>query len=139
MAWPGHPPPRLHPVPGGSMLNAVGLQNPGVEEWARSSLPSLLAAGARVAASVWGRTVEEYHCNYGLNPDYRSMLENGELRITGVDTEGEVRVVELVTHPFFIATLFQPERRALKGEAHPLVDAYVRAVAERAAVDPRHS
>ena len=94
-----------------------------------------LREGSRIRAIYGsGRTVEEYHCNYGLNPEYRSMLENGELLITGVDTEGEVRVVELVGHPFFVATLFQPERRALKGEAHPLVDSYVRAVAERSLV-----
>jgi CTP synthase (UTP-ammonia lyase) len=94
-----------------------------------------LREGSRIRA-IYGssRTVEEYHCNYGLNPEYRSILENGELRVTGVDEEGEVRVVELVSHPFFIATLFQPERRALKGEAHPLVDAYVRAVGERSLV-----
>ena len=58
--WPGNPPPRLHPVAGASMINAVGLENPGVEEWGRSGLPALVAAGARVVASLWGRTVEEY-------------------------------------------------------------------------------
>jgi CTP synthase (UTP-ammonia lyase) len=88
-----------------------------------------LKEGSRIRA-IYGssRTVEEYNCSYGLNPEYRSMLENGQLHITGVDTEGEVRVVELDGHPFFVSTLYQPERRALKGEAHPLVNAYVQAV-----------
>lgn len=58
--WPGNPAPRLHPVAGGSLLNAVGLQNPGVDEWARTGLPALMQAGARVVASLWGRSVEEY-------------------------------------------------------------------------------
>jgi dihydroorotate dehydrogenase (NAD+) catalytic subunit len=57
--WPGNPPPRLHPTPAG-MLNAVGLQGPGVEHWVTHDLPALRARGARVIASVWGRTVDEF-------------------------------------------------------------------------------
>lgn len=77
-----------------------------------------------------GEVVEEYNCSFGLAPNYRSLLDGEPLVITGEDTEGEVRVIELLGHPFFIATLFQPERRALKGEAHPIVNAYVRAIVE---------
>lgn len=36
------------------------------------------------------------------------------MHLTGFDTEGEVRAFELETHPFFIGTLFQPERSALR-------------------------
>jgi dihydroorotate dehydrogenase (NAD+) catalytic subunit len=57
--WPGNPPPRLHMTPAG-MLNAVGLQGPGVEHWVEHDLPKLRALGARVIASVWGRTTEEF-------------------------------------------------------------------------------
>ena len=57
--WEGNPPPRVHPTDGG-MLNSVGLQNPGVEEWRETELPALLATGARVVASVWGFSVEAY-------------------------------------------------------------------------------
>jgi CTP synthase (UTP-ammonia lyase) len=38
-----------------------------------------------------------------------------------------VRAVELEDHPFFLATLFQPERAALRGMAHPLVNAFAAA------------
>jgi dihydroorotate dehydrogenase (NAD+) catalytic subunit len=58
-AWPGHAPPRLQPTTAG-MLNAVGLQGPGVAGWLADDLPALQRAGARVVASVWGRTVAEY-------------------------------------------------------------------------------
>lgn len=58
-AWDGNPAPRLHPTPQG-MLNAVGLQGPGLDHWLTSVLPSLLATGATVVVSIWGRSVEEY-------------------------------------------------------------------------------
>jgi len=57
--WAGNPPPRLHMTPAG-MLNAIGLQGPGVEHWVGHDLPKLRALGARVIASVWGRTTEEF-------------------------------------------------------------------------------
>jgi len=59
--WPGNPAPRLTPA-GTGMLNAVGLQGPGVARWMAEVLPGLLATGATVVASIWGRTVEEYAC-----------------------------------------------------------------------------
>ena len=57
--WAGNPAPRVHETTGG-MINSVGLQNPGVEAWLEHELPPLLAAGARVVASIWGTTVESY-------------------------------------------------------------------------------
>ncbi len=52
------------------------------------------------------------------------------MSITGVDVNGEARVVELAGHPFFVGTLFQPERTALAGVAHPLIMAYLQAITE---------
>jgi dihydroorotate dehydrogenase (NAD+) catalytic subunit len=57
--WAGNPAPRLHPTAQG-MLNAVGLQGPGIEHWLGHVLPDLLRTGATVVASIWGRTVDEY-------------------------------------------------------------------------------
>jgi dihydroorotate dehydrogenase (NAD+) catalytic subunit len=57
--WPGKPAPRLHMTAAG-MLNAVGLQGPGVAAWLEHDLPALRASGARVIASVWGHTVDEF-------------------------------------------------------------------------------
>ncbi len=72
---------------------------------------------------------ESYHCSYGFNPQYKSILEQSEMEITGADESGDPRVLELKSHLFFIATLFQPERSALTGSsaAHPLVRAYLEA------------
>jgi dihydroorotate dehydrogenase (NAD+) catalytic subunit len=57
--WPGNPPPRLCTTPSG-MLNSVGLEGPGVEHWVAHELPALRALGARVIASVWGRSVDDF-------------------------------------------------------------------------------
>ena len=85
-----------------------------------------LEQGSRLAAIYRRSEIEEaYHCSYGLNPEFEAALRSSELRISGRDRNGEVRAVELTTHPFFIGTLFQPERAALKGEAHPLINAFV--------------
>ena len=70
---------------------------------------------------------EEYRCNYGVSPEFAQELEKGDMRVTGWDAQGEIRAVELVTHPFFVATLFQHERAALAGRPAPLVQALLRA------------
>jgi CTP synthase (UTP-ammonia lyase) len=72
---------------------------------------------------------EQYNCNFGFNPCYRSILEHQMLYVSGVDDRGDARVVELEDHPFFIATLFQPERAVLSGVSHPLIKAFVSAAA----------
>jgi dihydroorotate dehydrogenase (NAD+) catalytic subunit len=59
--WEGNAAPRVHAAAGGAaMLNSVGLQGPGVDAWRRHDLPPMLAAGARVVGSIWGRTVDDY-------------------------------------------------------------------------------
>ena len=92
---------------------------------------------SRITA-IYGRdeTTEEYHCNFGFHSQYRSLLEQGDLRITGVDSNGEARVVELAHHPFFIGTLFQPERSAFRNVAHPLIRAFLQAAIDSSALTP---
>jgi dihydroorotate dehydrogenase (NAD+) catalytic subunit len=57
--WAGKPAPRLHMTAAG-MVNAVGLQGPGMAAWLADDLPALRALGARVIASVWGHTVDDF-------------------------------------------------------------------------------
>ena len=57
--WGGNPAPRVHETTGG-MINSVGLQGPGVEAWLTDELPKLVATGANVVASIWGRSLDEY-------------------------------------------------------------------------------
>ncbi|MDQ2806898.1 MAG: hypothetical protein M3Z04_08305 [Chloroflexota bacterium] len=91
--------------------------------------PIHLVAGSRSAQLYGQATVEEeYNCGFGLNPVYREQLATGPLRITAVDGDGDARIVELAGHPFFLATLFQPERSAFSGRVHPLILGYVPAL-----------
>lgn len=55
----GNPAPRIYETPAG-MLNAIGLENPGVEVFINEYLPRLLERGATVVANIAGNTVEEY-------------------------------------------------------------------------------
>jgi CTP synthase (UTP-ammonia lyase) len=90
-----------------------------------------LVPGSRVA-EIYGATEarEQYYCNFGVNPDKADLLRSGELRVTGSDAEGEVRVVELPAHPFFIGTLFVPQLRSSPESPHPLVTAFIRAAVD---------
>lgn len=56
---PGNPPGRIVETASG-MLNAIGLQNIGVERFIEDVAPRLADAGATFAANIYGRTVEEY-------------------------------------------------------------------------------
>ena len=57
--WAGNPAPRVHPTPQG-MINAVGLQGPGVQYWLDHVVGDLVAGGATVVASIWGRSIDDY-------------------------------------------------------------------------------
>jgi dihydroorotate dehydrogenase (NAD+) catalytic subunit len=57
--WPGNKAPRLFPLPLG-MLNSVGLQGAGIQDWITNSLPQLIACRATVIVSIWGRSVDDY-------------------------------------------------------------------------------
>ena len=56
---PGNKPPRVTEVPGG-MLNAIGLQNPGVEYFAQNDLPWLRQFDTKIIVNACGSSVEEY-------------------------------------------------------------------------------
>ena len=86
--------------------------------------------GSRIAAAYGAaEATEGYRCRYGLNPEFRSVLLAGPLRASAEDENGEVRAVELDGHPFFVATLFQPERASLADKSAPLAVALVSACA----------
>ncbi|EEF60783.1 CTP synthase C-terminal region-related (seleno)protein [Pedosphaera parvula] len=89
------------------------------------------ATGHGRFTSMYGATegTEAFHCSYGLNPAYENLFQNTPLQITARSEDNEIRAIELTNHPFFLATLFQPERKALTGQLHPLVHSFFSAAA----------
>ncbi|WP_025859358.1 CTP synthase [Pseudomonas sp. CHM02] len=77
--------------------------------------------------------LEGYRCRYGVNPAFLDALLEGDLIPSGHDSAGDLRAVELLDHPFFVATLFQPERSALKGITPALAIALLKACQAAAA------
>ena len=57
--WPGNPTPRIAETCGG-MLNAIGLQNPGVDVLARRDIPFLKQYDTKIVVNVCGKTEEDY-------------------------------------------------------------------------------
>ncbi|MBC9716952.1 gamma-glutamyl-gamma-aminobutyrate hydrolase family protein [Streptomyces sp. TRM66268-LWL] len=78
------------------------------------------------------RSLERYHCSYALAEEYRDTLHAHGLRFTGTDDEGAVRVAELPNHPFFLATLFQPELSGDGTRPHPLIHGFAAAALREA-------
>jgi CTP synthase (UTP-ammonia lyase) len=84
--------------------------------------------GSRVAGIYAALTAKErYYCNFGINPDCVDVLKEGPLQFTGADAEGELRVLELPGHPFFLGTLYVPQARSTAARPHPLVTEFLRA------------
>lgn len=57
--WPGNPTPRIAETYGG-MINAIGLQNPGIDVFAKRDIPFLKQYDTRIVVNVCGRTTEDY-------------------------------------------------------------------------------
>lgn len=59
VAWPGNPTPRVAEIYGG-MLNAIGLQNPGIDVFIERDIPFLKQYDTKIIVNVCGKTVEDY-------------------------------------------------------------------------------
>ncbi|MFC3940139.1 hypothetical protein CCU68_26240 [Pseudomonas gingeri NCPPB 3146 = LMG 5327] len=91
-----------------------------------------LVPGTRIARAYARLQIHEgYRCRYGINPEFEAAFLDAGISASGRDTLGDLRAVELKNHPFFVATLFQPERAALQGNPPPLVAAFLSACTER--------
>lgn len=77
---------------------------------------------------------EKYYCDFGLNPKYQQEIHYAGFQVVATDEHQEARILELESHPFFIATLFVPQDNTELGQPHPLVMGFVQAVAERVLV-----
>lgn len=64
---------------------------------------------------------EHYYCNFGLNPDYQKLIDEGGLKVVGIDEQDEARIVEIPQNNFFIATLFVPQLSSSPEKPHQLI------------------
>lgn len=74
-----------------------------------------------------GIVSEKFTCNYGLNEAYRNDIIREKLKIVGKDAAENARIVELGSHPFFIAALFLPQLSSKPGSPHPLIVGFLKA------------
>ena len=89
-----------------------------------------LAEGS-LARRIHGRgDIEEaFFCSYELNPRWEAPLAATGLRLAGRGENGEVRVIERPDRRFFVGTSYLPQTGSRADAPHPLIVAFVRAVA----------
>jgi CTP synthase (UTP-ammonia lyase) len=81
----------------------------------------------KLAAILGTAAIEErFFCNYEVNDAFRPRLEAAGMKVSAVGHQGETRAIELAAHPFFVATLFQPQLTSkTTGQPHPLIRAFL--------------
>ena len=86
--------------------------------------------GTKLAGILGTAAVEErFFCNYEVNDAFRAKLEAAGMKISALGHQGETRAIELSEHPFFLATLFQPQLTSkTTGQPHPLIRAFLQAI-----------
>jgi CTP synthase (UTP-ammonia lyase) len=76
--------------------------------------------------------VERYYCRFGLHPRWRDPLHEAGLLVAGIDAaDGDVRILRLAGHLFFVLTLFVPQTASTPAAPHPLVTGFVETVIRR--------
>ncbi len=73
------------------------------------------AYGAEIA-------IEKYYCTFGLLPEFNKRLENAGAIISGTDDTGEVRIFEVSSQSFYLATLFVPQ---IEDTIHPILKKFL--------------
>jgi CTP synthase len=92
-----------------------------------------LKPGSRSADIYGAQEISERHRHrYEVNNAYREQLEENGLRISGVSPDGNlVEMVEIPSHPWFVATQAHPELKSRPDQPHPLFASFVEAAVER--------
>ena len=82
-----------------------------------------------ICHQIYGKTeIEEPHsCNFELNPDYNETLEKYGARISGVNEDGIVRMVEFPKNNFYVITGFLPQLASEENNPHPVITNYLKA------------
>ncbi|HSD03028.1 MAG TPA: gamma-glutamyl-gamma-aminobutyrate hydrolase family protein [Gaiellales bacterium] len=91
--------------------------------------PVTAVAGTRLAELCGTEPFTGFHwCNYGLAPDREAALVAAGLVVAARAPDAGVEAVELPDHPFYLATLFQPQvGTSVSGRLHPVIGALISA------------
>jgi CTP synthase (UTP-ammonia lyase) len=86
--------------------------------------------GTRMHALCGSAPFVGFHwCNFGVAPAFVERLAAHGLTIAARADDAGVEAIELATHPYFLATLFQPQIGSLDGRPlHPVLESFVAAV-----------
>ena len=99
--------------------------------------PCQLQTGTIAHQAYQKDRVEERHRNrFEVNNEYRPALEQAGLICSGISPDGKlVEIIEIKDHPFMLGTQFHPEFLSRPNRPHPLFDAFIRAVNQKAEID----
>ena len=94
--------------------------------------PCILADNSKALQLYGSKTIEERHRHrYEVNNDYRDALKKAGLTLSGLSPDGRiVEMIELKSHPFFLATQGHPELKSRPNRPHPLFRGFVAAALE---------
>ncbi|TKB49216.1 CTP synthase [Ferrimonas sediminicola] len=91
-----------------------------------------LKEGSKVAALYGGSTcVERHRHRYEVNNNYLKTLEDAGLSFAGLSTDKKlVEIIEIPSHPWFVAGQFHPEFTSTPRDGHPLFAGFIKAAGE---------
>ena len=89
-----------------------------------------LTPGTRLASiyDTTSQVVEMTTCNYGLAPGMQHIADSYGMTIAATDDTNEARAIERTDHPFFVATLYQPQLSSTPEHPHPILRAFIDAI-----------
>ena len=95
--------------------------------------PCVLTPGTRTAEAYGKSEISERHRHrYEFNPEYRKEFIDAGLQVAGTSPDGGlVEIVELASHPWFIAVQYHPEFKSQPHNAHPLFKGFIEAALAR--------
>ena len=101
--------------------------------------PCQLAIGTQ-ANRLYGAFIinERHRHRYEFNNEYRETFEKAGFVFSGASPDGKlVEVIEIPSHPFFVACQFHPEFQSKPDQPHPLFKSFIAAALERTLQKPR--
>ena len=93
------------------------------------SYPCVLDRSSRAYELYQDETIHERHRHrYEVNNDYRGLLTQNGMKLSGLSPDGRiVEMIEIPSHPWFIATQAHPELKSRPNRPHPLFRGFIEA------------